>query len=378
MLIQHVSSWQRIVAYPKYYREKFTYLKIAVLCAALFAIPYSFSLIAAGSFALAGSVSLVPLFFKNIYLSVQQAGVGFIPPLMVVGGGSLFAFASGTLYLLIKRVNFTSKPLSEEEKIGRLFRENVKVKKIAEGGINSIYSVKDPNVGKKRIFRVLKSRKNEDIFHSSVEIHRQLQKAKTPHIMKIYEVTDRRSSVKGILLKYTKEEDFFHGCTKMTLSEKLHILAQICEMMEYMHRLQLVHGDIKLENVLLVEAEEESLYRFHGKMIDFDFACRENTTLIGECRGSIFPPEIEFGNKERYVVSSTLDRWCLGMLIYNSVFRTKVTFKAQKEVEQFHEYLTEKKMPNEKIREALLGFLQPRPEDRITAAQGKEILAAWL
>ena len=86
----------------------------------------------------------------------------------------------------------------------------------------------------------------------------------------------------GELSKALEKYQSKHGCS---FSEEIvqHLMRQIINAFQYIHKLKIIHRDIKLDNILLnYETEEDknnlNLMKATAKIIDFGFACKISKT----------------------------------------------------------------------------------------------------
>ena len=144
-----------------------------------------------------------------------------------------------------------------------------------------------------------------------------LRQIDNENIMKLYEVIDTQSNlylvqeyINGInLLEIIKNEK--HHFIKESRAKK--IFLKIVSGIEYCHRINIFHRDIKLENILVLK--DDSV-----KIIDFGFGiiCKSDAYQKLFCgTKSYMPPEIV--KKEKYIASYS-DIWSLGVLFYAMLF----------------------------------------------------------
>lgn len=99
--------------------------------------------------------------------------------------------------------------------------------------------------------------------------------------------------------------------------EATYLIAQILRAVNYMHSLDIIHGDLKLENFLLSSSspKEISVFKQVVKLIDFGFSHRHNKPNGKKYfRGSIqyMAPEKLFDGKE----SEKSDIWSVGVIAF--------------------------------------------------------------
>jgi MAP/microtubule affinity-regulating kinase len=148
--------------------------------------------------------------------------------------------------------------------------------------------------GVKREMQILKRLEHPNI----IRLHETLEDKRQIHIVTEY--------VSGLSLHSYLMTQADH-CVDESSGKRL--FRQVVEAIEYCHRLNVAHRDIKLENILLDESE-------NVKVIDFGFSA----VLSAECRTRTFcgtpnymAPEIIM--RKDYQVQP-VDIWALGVLLY--------------------------------------------------------------
>lgn len=95
------------------------------------------------------------------------------------------------------------------------------------------------------------------------------------------------------------------------------LFAQICMAVEFVHSKEIVHGDIKPENVMVLNAETEEP---HAKLIDFGFSCFLRKPEPGEEAApksqAVFDAYSTPEGLERKPVTRAGDLWRLGCMLY--------------------------------------------------------------
>lgn len=121
-------------------------------------------------------------------------------------------------------------------------------------------------------------------------------------------------------LSYIKGQDLFQATENASIEFLYEITYQICEALHYIHRHDLIHFDIKPENILITEEMINDERVPVAKIIDFGFAA----TNVGDDRPPIrgtleyIAPELLRG--ETY--DHRVDLYSLGMTLYHLITRT--------------------------------------------------------
>ncbi|EFC41428.1 predicted protein [Naegleria gruberi] len=129
---------------------------------------------------------------------------------------------------------------------------------------------------------------------------------------------------------------------------------------------KVVHRDIELDNIF-VEEYDEKTGNVKIRLADFEMcevvdSSRITCTNIGRLHNN--PPTNEVG--------SSLDIWCLGVIIYRLLSEDKTTdfhrdFKTQPEIDKFILKAFNKKLPNSDLKWAIIACLQIDKQKRISS-----------
>lgn len=103
--------------------------------------------------------------------------------------------------------------------------------------------------------------------------------------MRLYEVVDTRTHV-HLVMELCNGKNLFHSLKKrkpllrFPEAEAAHIFKKIVSAVAYMHGLNIVHRDLKLDNILINEQGDNDI-----KIIDFGFAtgCAKDEKLTMQC-----------------------------------------------------------------------------------------------
>ncbi|CAM9172771.1 unnamed protein product [Ectocarpus sp. 12 AP-2014] len=140
-----------------------------------------------------------------------------------------------------------------------------------------------------------------------------MEKLNHPRVIRLFETAESSKRIHlvmeyadgGNLCSYVKRRK------RLDEGEARRILRQLLEGVDYMHGLDIVHRDIKLENVLLGGSG-----RSNAKLVDFGFSANvKNRRLLHVFCGtpSYMPPEII---KRQEYEGKPVDVWSLGVVLY--------------------------------------------------------------
>lgn len=156
---------------------------------------------------------------------------------------------------------------------------------------------------------VLKSAEKSDL-NLAREIHHYRQLLH-PHIARLYEVVITEKLV-WLVLEYCPGDELYayvlrHG--RLSTDQVQRIFAQLCGAVAYIHTKNIVHRDLKLENILLDKFDRV-------KLCDFGFTreCEPKRLLQTFC-GTICYAAPEMVRGEKYQ-GQAVDVWALGIILY--------------------------------------------------------------
>ena len=140
-----------------------------------------------------------------------------------------------------------------------------------------------------------------------------LRRLNHPHIVRLYEVIENTRQIYLVteLVNGKSLRDYVRSKVNKRLSEKeaFKIFKQVLSGIEYCHKLNVTHRDIKMENILLDENQ-------NAKLIDFGFSiCSTPTQHLKVFCGtpSYMAPEVV--SRKEYLGPPS-DMWSMGVLLY--------------------------------------------------------------
>lgn len=142
-----------------------------------------------------------------------------------------------------------------------------------------------------------------------------LQQLSHPNIISLYDYCE---SPKAYYLSTTHcQTDLFPFLrNKLTERQIAEIVFQLVSVLAYFEKKQILHRDLKLENIMIFEPEENPKYQdkiYYVKLIDFG-TCQKGTSKENLFIGSAYyvAPEIVYHN----YYSNKCDIWSLGIVLY--------------------------------------------------------------
>ncbi|KAK9465439.1 kinase-like domain-containing protein [Lipomyces arxii] len=177
---------------------------------------------------------------------------------------------------------------------------------IGKGSFGKVYLARHKLTGTKV---VLKSAEKSDL-NLAREIHhyRQLMH---PHIARLYEVIITETLV-WLVLEYCAGDELYTYLNRngrLSTDQTQRIFTQLCGAVAYIHMKNIVHRDLKLENILMDKHD-------NVKLCDFGFTreCEPKRLLQTFC-GTICYAAPEMVKGEKYH-GQAIDVWSLGIILY--------------------------------------------------------------
>ena len=210
-----------------------------------------------------------------------------------------------------------SQTLIKEEK-GDPSKKYKILKRLGDGSYGTVYSVVNNQTGIYAAMKKIEKLKENEI--DDLEIKNEiniLKKLDHPNIVKIYEFYDTLSDF-YIVTDYCKKGELY-GYIKNYYSEnQLAVLFyQVFSGLSYLHEKHILHRDLKLENIMISEIEEDINTKekyFWIKIIDFGTAkiFKKNKNEKAVVGSSYYiAPEVL---KQKY--NEKCDTWSVGVILY--------------------------------------------------------------
>jgi calcium-dependent protein kinase len=132
-----------------------------------------------------------------------------------------------------------------------------------------------------------------------------------PNVLKVFEYFEDEQYY-YIVMEYCKEGDLYDDLLKVEKYDEItaaKIMKQIFSGLAYIHKKNVVHRDVKLDNILITEKNEE----IQIKIIDFNIATFNLGKRLSKFTGTLsyIAPEVIKGN-----YSEKCDLWSCGVIMY--------------------------------------------------------------
>jgi len=260
--------------------------------------------------------------------------------------------------------------------------------KLGEGGMGVVYAARHPLIGKRAAIKVISrelcaSAEAAERFIIEAQSVNRIGHANIVDVFAFGTLPDGRSYfVMEWLLGENLRQRMDRG--RMTLGEAAEILYDIAKALDAAHAAEVVHRDLKPDNVFLVHAADE---RPQVKLLDFGLAklsgttdMRAERTRTGVAMGTplYISPEQARGRS----ITGATDVYALGAMAYEMIVG-RPPFNAESSVEIMGKHIAEPPTPPRKLSPEvppaldalLLRMLDKNPDARPSLAEVKSELA---
>jgi len=193
------------------------------------------------------------------------------------------------------------------------------IKMLGQGGFGKVMLATHRQTGKEVAIKIVNAgkfghAKDVDMIFSETET---LKSLNHDNIVKILNCFNLKDMNLAFVMEYLEGGELYHLVRQnKRLPEKLarNYFRQLTEAISYCHRKKLIHRDLKLENILLVSKNSETI-----KVVDFGVAGMSSEIKIDGEAGSLryMPPEILSGASKH--INPALDIWAMGCILFGMV-----------------------------------------------------------
>jgi len=209
---------------------------------------------------------------------------------------------------------------AEEDLVGTLIDNRFEVvARLGKGGMGTVYRAKQRSIGREVALKVIDRRFEEDV----VAVKRFLREAKLasalahPNTVGVIEFGQSGDGRLYLAMELVRGKTLLEVAKGgLAIPRVIRIGVQLCDALEAAHALGIVHRDLKLENVMLLEAPNE---RDLVKVLDFGLArslldLDSRATATGLIAGTprYLPPEVAVGGAD---AAPAQDLYSLGVLL---------------------------------------------------------------
>lgn len=262
----------------------------------------------------------------SIHPSTGSSSTGSSPtgssPVTSPTGSSLVTSPTRSPTSTLSKIHHSNKNLIRTSKVNYQYSFDDKYKKetfLSQGSWSEVYCGtlhcnSNERVAIKQIRKLTLHKKDEKVktqVQREIDIHLQL---KHPNIIRLIETFEDECNI-YLVMEYAEQGDLFDKLShEKIFSEKqsAKYMLDICKGLDYCHDLNIIHRDIKLENILIGNDG-------HLKIADFGWAIQTQDLCNSFCGTLEFlPPEILKGDS----YGPQCDVWSLGILMYEMLCGT--------------------------------------------------------
>ena len=262
---------------------------------------------------------------------------------------------------------------------GAKIGEYVVDRKLAEGGMGSVYAGHHPVIGKRVAVKVLSAQCAHipDLVRRFVEEARAVNKIGHPNIIDIFSFGTLADARPFFVMEYLEGANLAERLEagNLTASETRRLLRQICGALEAAHRAGIIHRDLKPENIWVAAPAHEDSF---AKVLDFGIAkLLDNpagkSTQTGAAMGTprYMAPEQCMGRP----VDHRADIYSLGVILYE-IFAGIVPFRGESFGELIYQHMSEPPEPpsrhrpmDPELERIILACLEKDPAKRPESAK---------
>jgi serine/threonine protein kinase len=223
--------------------------------------------------------------------------------------------------------------------VGRVLDGRYKLEGVmSTGGMGIIFEATQLSVSRKIAVKLLRPTLADDAdllqrFQQEVEV---VGSMSHPNVVSLIDAGQDSSGLMYLAMEFVDGETFREALHKVKLSlpEILEVFVQICDALIEAHALNIIHRDLKFDNIMLQRRRDQ---RLHVKVLDFGVAkilTRDvNLTRGGQIPGTpgIIAPELVAMKKP----SAQSDLYSLGILLFTAL-AGKAPFEGQNDLELMH------------------------------------------
>lgn len=257
--------------------------------------------------------------------------------------------------------------------IGKLLNERYKIKKqIGSGGMALVYEAQDILLDRKVAIKMLRPEfvSDEDFINKFRHEAKAVARITHPNVVSIYDIVESEDSL-YLVMEFIEGKDLksvIKERGKLSIVEALDIANQVTAGVEVAHNNNIIHCDIKPQNILLTDNNQI-------KVTDFGIARAVTTstmTITDTIMGSAhyFSPEQAQGKE----INTYSDIYSLGVVLYEMI-TGKVPFKGESPISVALKHIQNEPeevksiMPSipQQVNDLIMKTLSKEPEDRFSS-----------
>lgn len=181
------------------------------------------------------------------------------------------------------------------------------IAELGSGSFSSVFRAVHKSTGKIVAMKMIKKEETDCFIESEISITKSLDH---PFIAEFFDVFEDEKNV-YLIIEYINGGnllDYLNSRNGLPEREAQHIFVQIVSAISYIHSMNIIHRDLKAENILIDRNK-------NIRIIDFGFSKRfEDNARCNTCCGSpaYVAPELILGRP----YNTSADVWSLGVLLY--------------------------------------------------------------
>lgn len=199
-------------------------------------------------------------------------------------------------------------------------------KQINKGCFGVVYKAQT-KTGEIVALKAIKTKNHHATENGKKEIFVYTQLPPHPNILKCYGHAQSVGTI-YILFEYMKHKDlweiYFKNNKKTTLNQISKYIWQLADALRLAHYYEIIHADVKLENILIDS-------RDNIKLCDFGLSSIKNKKYKSDYRRGVcgttgyIAPEVYDNNKN---ITPAVDAWAVGIVLYELLYRTNPFIKS--------------------------------------------------
>ncbi len=239
--------------------------------------------------------------------------------------------------------------------IGRVIHGRYRVERqLGEGGMGTVYLAEQLSIGRKVALKVLRGEFARDDsfvtrFRQEAQLVAALNDTRNPHVTLVHDFDQAEDGSLFIVMEYLEGRvlnQLIQRETPLGLPRAVRLAAQIAEGLEAAHRAGVIHRDIKPQNIMVLDANDDI------KLMDFGIARLRDSrhpglTRVGTMMGTpeyMAPEQIEGQD-----VSERTDIYAFGIVFYEMLTGV-VPFRANTPAAVLTRQLREEPAPPTRLR----------------------------